>query len=109
MWAVSLVVGLSPDPPAAPDLDPGLLLALRFVASFLGVLGFALMFNSPWRIALAAAGVGMVANVLRIELVEAGGAPAGRRRDRGARRRAARRRHRAAARRPAHHRLRARP
>ena len=28
------------------------------------------MFNSPWRIALAAAGVGMVANVLRIALVE---------------------------------------
>ena len=31
-----------------------MLLALRFVASFVGVLGFALMFNSPWRIALAA-------------------------------------------------------
>ncbi|MBO3086191.1 threonine/serine ThrE exporter family protein [Cellulomonas fengjieae] len=70
VWALSLVVGLSPDPPTAPELDPGLLLTLRFVASFLGVLGFALMFNSPWRIALAAAGVGMVANVLRIELVE---------------------------------------
>lgn len=70
LWAVSLVVGLSPDPPVAPSLDPGVLLALRFVASFLGVLGFALMFNSPWRIALAAASVGMVANVLRIGLVE---------------------------------------
>lgn len=70
LWAVSLVIGLSPDPPVAPALDPGLLLALRFVASFLGVLGFALMFNSPWRIALAAASVGMVANVLRLELVE---------------------------------------
>jgi uncharacterized membrane protein YjjB (DUF3815 family) len=70
LWAVSLVVGLRPDPPAPVHLDPGLLLALRFVASFLGVLGFALMFNSPWRIALAAAGVGMVANVLRIALVE---------------------------------------
>lgn len=70
LWAVSLVVGLTPDLPVAPSLDPGVLLALRFVASFLGVLGFALMFNSPWRIALAAASVGMVANVLRIELVE---------------------------------------
>ncbi|KQR17634.1 threonine/serine exporter ThrE family protein [Cellulomonas sp. Leaf334] len=70
LWAVSLVVGLSPDPPSAPALDPGLLLVLRLVASFLGVLGFALMFNSPWRIAVAAAGVGMVANVLRIQLVE---------------------------------------
>ncbi|WP_421742892.1 threonine/serine ThrE exporter family protein [Cellulomonas sp.] len=70
VWALSLVVGLTPDPPAPADLDAGLLLTLRFVASFLGVLGFALMFNSPWRIALAAAGVGMVANVLRIALVE---------------------------------------
>ena len=61
----------APTRPTAPASTPGLLLALRFVASFLGVLGFALMFNSPWRIALAAAGVGMVANVLRIELVEA--------------------------------------
>ena len=71
VWGVSSIVGLSPDVPPALDLDPAVLLALRFVASFLGVLGFALMFNSPWRIALAAAGVGMVANVLRIEMVEA--------------------------------------
>lgn len=69
LWAVSLVVGLTPDPPVPPPLDPGVLLALRFVASFVGVLGFALMFNSPWRIALATASVGMVANVLRLELV----------------------------------------
>ncbi|WP_315096085.1 threonine/serine exporter family protein [uncultured Cellulomonas sp.] len=72
VWALSLMVGLTPDPPAPDDLDPALLLTLRFVASFLGVLGFALMFNSPWRIALAAAGVGMVANVLRIAMVEGG-------------------------------------
>src|SRR6185312_14605591 len=71
LWAVSLVVGLTPDPPPAPALDPALLLALRCVASFLGVLGFALMFNSPWRIAVAAACVGMVANVLRLEIVAA--------------------------------------
>lgn len=70
LWAVSLLVGLTPDPPVPPALDPGVLLALRFVASFVGVLGFALMFNSPWRIALAAASVGMVANVLRLELVQ---------------------------------------
>jgi uncharacterized membrane protein YjjP (DUF1212 family) len=71
VWALSLIVGLTPDPPTPAVLDAGLLVSLRFVASFLGVLGFALMFNSPWRIALAAAGVGMVANVLRIALVEA--------------------------------------
>jgi len=72
LWAVSTVVGLEPDPAVPLDLDPGVLLALRFAASFVGVLGFALMFNSPWRMALLAATVGMVANVVRLELVDAG-------------------------------------
>jgi uncharacterized membrane protein YjjB (DUF3815 family) len=72
LWAVSAVVGLSPDLLSPIDLAPVLLLALRFVASFLGVLGFALLFNSPWPMAVGAATVGMVANVLRLELVDAG-------------------------------------
>lgn len=72
VWGVSSIVGLQPDPPPPLGLDTGLLLALRFVASFLGVLGFALMFNSPWRMAVGAATVGMVANVVRLELVDAG-------------------------------------
>lgn len=71
VWALSLVVGLTPDPPSPPALAAGPLIALQLVASFLGVLGFALMFNSPWRIALAAAVVGMAANVPRIHLVAA--------------------------------------
>ena len=53
-------------------IAPGLLLTLRLAASFFGVLGFALMFNSPGRMALGAASVGMVANVLRLELVDRG-------------------------------------
>ncbi len=72
VWAVSTVVGLSPDALTPLVLDPGALLVLRLVASFFGVLGFALMFNSPVRMALAAAGVGMVANTLRLELADAG-------------------------------------
>jgi uncharacterized membrane protein YjjP (DUF1212 family) len=72
LWAVSSIVGLEPAPARALDLAPGVLLALRFAASFLGVLGFALMFNSPWRMALLAASVGMVANVVRLELVDSG-------------------------------------
>lgn len=70
VWGVSIAVGLSPDPEAAPVLHAGLLLVLRMVASFVGVLGFALMFNSPWRMALGAAVVGMVANTGRLYLVE---------------------------------------
>jgi len=72
VWAVSSVVGLQPDPPPPPDLAPVVLWSLRFVASFLGVIGFALMFNSPWRMAVLAATVGMVANVGRLLLVDLG-------------------------------------
>jgi len=70
LWAVSAVVGLEPVPPAATDLEPFLRWALLTVASFAGVLGFALMFNSPWHMALGAAVVGMVANVGRLLLID---------------------------------------
>lgn len=70
VWAVSIVVGLSPDPPQPLALGAVALVLLRAVASFVGVLGFALMFNSPWRMALVAALVATVPNVLRIAGVE---------------------------------------
>ncbi|MBO3089831.1 threonine/serine ThrE exporter family protein [Cellulomonas dongxiuzhuiae] len=69
LWAVSIVVGLSPDPPRELVLDPAVMTLLRLLASFVGVLGFALMFNSPWRMALVAAGVAALPNLLRIEAV----------------------------------------
>jgi uncharacterized membrane protein YjjP (DUF1212 family) len=75
LWAVSMAVGLTPVPEDPAGLDPGLLLGLRLLASFLGVLGFALMFNSPWSMALTAAAIGMVANVGRLWLVDADVAP----------------------------------
>lgn len=68
VWGVSIAAGLSPDLAPTTVLGPGLLLVLRMLASFLGVLGFALMFNSPWRMAIGAAGVGMVANTVRLYL-----------------------------------------
>ncbi|MEN0130718.1 MAG: threonine/serine exporter family protein [Brevundimonas sp.] len=74
VWGVSSIVGLAPVAPAPLDLTEPVLYALRAVASFLGVLGFALMFNSPWRMAVAAACVGMVANVGRLAMVDAGAA-----------------------------------
>lgn len=75
VWAVSSVAGLSPDPVAPIVLAPVALVALQALASFLGVLGFALLFNSPARMALTAASIGMVANVIRIQLVDLGAAP----------------------------------
>ncbi len=72
VWGVSAVLGVTPDLVSPIDVAPWVLLVLRLLASFFGVLGFALMFNSPWRMAVGAASVGMVANVVRIELVDAG-------------------------------------
>jgi uncharacterized membrane protein YjjP (DUF1212 family) len=72
VWGVSWVAGLSPDPVEPLALPALLELALRLLASGLGVLGFALLFNSPLRMALAAAGIGMVVNTLRLELADAG-------------------------------------
>lgn len=69
VWAVSIVVGLTPDPPGELTLDPATMTWLRLLASFVGVLGFALMFNSPWTMALVAAGVASLPNLLRIEAV----------------------------------------
>lgn len=70
VWAVSIVAGLSPDPPQPMALGVVALTLLRAAASFVGVLGFALMFNSPRRMALVAALVATVPNVLRIAAVQ---------------------------------------
>ncbi|MDO8105961.1 threonine/serine exporter family protein [Isoptericola sp. b441] len=72
VWAVTLATGLEADPIPRPDLSWWLMTVLRLVASFLGVLGFALMFNSPVRMAMWAASIGMVANVLRLALADGG-------------------------------------
>ena len=74
VWAVSWVAGLDPTPLPPSPAPLAVELTLRAVASGLGVLGFALLFNSPVRMALGAAGIGMVANVLRLALVDAGAA-----------------------------------
>ncbi|WNB87104.1 threonine/serine exporter family protein [Cellulomonas sp. ATA003] len=72
VWGVLWVTGVDAAPLTPEPLPAALELALRLLASFLGVLGFALMFNSPVRMALGAAGIGMVTNVLRLELVDLG-------------------------------------
>jgi uncharacterized membrane protein YjjP (DUF1212 family) len=72
LWGVSLAAGLQPgagEPFAVTGLT---IVVIRAVASFVGVLGFALMFNSPLGMALAAAVIGALANVGRIWLVDRG-------------------------------------
>lgn len=71
-WGVAEAFGLVPT--SAPPLGtaPWVTLLLRLAATFLGVYGFAVVFNSPPRPAVAAAAIAMLANPARIYLVEAG-------------------------------------
>lgn len=75
VWAVSIVMGLRPDPPFPLGLDPVSTTLLRLLASAVGVLGFALMFNGPLRMAAVAAAIAAVPNTLRILAVEHGMPP----------------------------------
>ncbi len=71
-WTVAQVFGLVPT--LAPPLGTAwwVTLGLRLGATFLGVFGFAVVFNSPPRPAVAAAVIATVANTPRIYLVEHG-------------------------------------
>jgi uncharacterized membrane protein YjjP (DUF1212 family) len=69
VWAVAIAFDLTPATLPGPVLSLPVLIPLQAAASFAGVAGFALMFNGTWRMALAAGLIGMVANVLRLELV----------------------------------------
>ena len=69
-WVMASVLGLKPIEFTPLALSPGVLLILRFIASFIGVFGFSIMFNSPVFLALAAAMIGAGANTLRLELIE---------------------------------------
>ena len=69
-WIMALVLHLAPVdfPPLALPLP--LQFIFRLLASFCGVFGFSIMFNSPRSIAAAAAFIGAIANTLRLELVD---------------------------------------
>ncbi len=71
VWAGSLLSPLDTSPREPIDVALWLELLIVAAASCGGVLGFALMFNSPWRMALTAAAIGLV-NVPRVLLIENG-------------------------------------
>lgn len=72
VWAVSAFMGLDPTPAAPLMLEPWARTLLRLAAGAIGVWGFAMIFNSPWNVALVAAGIGMIANTARLLMVDAG-------------------------------------
>ncbi len=75
-WIMALLLKLHPQDFAALNISAGLHLVLRLIASFCGVFGFSVMFNSSVRMAATAAVIGAIANTLRLELVDLAGIPA---------------------------------
>ena len=75
-WVMSLILNLEPVDFPALAIPPVLLFVLRLIASFCGVFGFSIMFNSPVPLAATAAVIGAAANTLRLELVDLTSCPA---------------------------------
>lgn len=68
-WAVAMLLALHPGDLVTPKLDPLTLTILRLIASFCGVFGFSIMFNSSLKMAASAGVLGSIANTLRLSLV----------------------------------------
>lgn len=69
-WIVAAGIHMAPEPMLTPTLYPIWTAFFRLLASFFGVLGFSLLFNSPIKTALTTAFIGMYANTLRLELID---------------------------------------
>ena len=74
-WIMALLLHLQPVDFIKMSMPVGMWILLRLIASFCGVFGFSVMFNSPARLATMAALIGAVANTLRLELVDLAGMP----------------------------------
>ncbi len=75
VWGVAAVFDTTVSQTASPVFDEPALSLVRLLAGFVGVLGFALLFDTPPAIALTAAALGAVANVGRLALVDGGATP----------------------------------
>lgn len=75
-WITAIAIQFKPTDLVPLDLGVAALLLLRIPASFCGVYGFSIMFNSPRKMAAVAGLIGAVANTLRLELVDLTSMPA---------------------------------
>lgn len=71
-WMIAFVVHLNPEGFEPLGLDPLLNNCLRFVAAFVGVWGFSVLFNSPQRMCLVAATIGAITDTFRLIIVDYG-------------------------------------
>ena len=69
-WIMALLLHLQPVDFMKISLPVWGWILFRILASFCGVFGFSIMFNSPVRLAAVAAAIGAIANTLRLELVD---------------------------------------
>ncbi|MCT6893020.1 MAG: threonine/serine exporter family protein [Bombilactobacillus mellifer] len=69
-WLVAMIVHLKPANFLPLNLNPITHLLLRILASFFGVFGFSIMFNSPLKMATLSGIIGSFSNTLRLELID---------------------------------------
>ena len=72
LGSVASLVGFSVHAVQPPQLDLTAKLMLRAVASFLGGMGFAVLYNATWRTALSVGVLALAGNELRLALQDAG-------------------------------------
>ena len=69
-WIMALILHLQPEEFSSLNIGNITHLILRLIASFCGVFGFSIMFNSSIPMAATTAVIGAIANTLRLELVD---------------------------------------
>ncbi len=69
-WVVALLMHSYPADLSEPDMNPVLRCVLRLICSFCGVYGFSFLFNSKRKMAVCAGLIGMIANTVRLELID---------------------------------------
>lgn len=75
-WGIAMILQLKPGAMPTLTLSIPVLATLRLIASFCGVFGFSIMFNSRPKMAMTAAFIGAIANTSRLSLVDYAHLPA---------------------------------
>ena len=69
-WLTAMAFRFSPSDFTELDLETWQKIIFRLITSFCGVYGFSFLYNSPRKLAFTAGCVGMIANTLRLELID---------------------------------------
>ena len=69
-WLTAMAFRFSPSDFTELELETWQKIIFRLITSFCGVYGFSFLYNSPRKLAFTAGCVGMIANTLRLELID---------------------------------------